>query len=115
MMKKPSFKTIILSILFAAISLTVITSYFSVNYVLGSYISDTETKTINNQLVMVKDKLVEDINSKIVLAENLNFSFTGVKAAKEKSGFHFIVKLVNDFAITSNGPEKDEAKLETLY
>jgi len=112
MMKKPSFKIIILSILFAAISLTVITSYFSVNYVLGRYISDTETKTINNQLVMVKDKLIEDINSKIVLAKNLNFSFTGVKAAKEKSGFHFIVKLVNGFAITSNGPENDEAKLK---
>jgi len=112
MFKKPSFKIIILSIFFIVISLTVVTSYFSVNYVIGDYINKSETQAINKQLNLVKDKLVEDINNKIILADNLNFSFTGVQKVKEKSGFHFVVKVVQDYIVTSSGPENNPDKIK---
>jgi methyl-accepting chemotaxis protein len=111
-MKNLPFKLKILGISFAMIALTVMTSYFSVNYVVGHYISTIDTQGIQNQLNLLKDKLAGEIDSRIVLAENLNIKMTGVPQAKQAAKFHFIAKVIQDMVITSEGPENDPAKIK---
>jgi methyl-accepting chemotaxis protein len=111
-MKQIPFKMKIISIFIIITSVTILTSYFSVKHYISNYIYENDTKNINNQISLVKDKLVEDINNKIILAENLNFSLVAIKTTKEKTGFHDIVKVVSDIVFTEEGSTNSQVEAQ---
>ena len=113
-MKKIPFKIKIIAIFIIITSVTILTSYFSVKYYISNYIYENDTKNINSQINLVKDKLVEDINNKIILAENLNFSLIAIKKTKEKTGFHKIVKVIDDIVFTEVGSLDNEVEAEAF-
>lgn len=102
-MNKVSFKVKIYMVFVTIISITIVTSYFSVNHYISNYIYNNDTKNINSQINMIKDKLVEDIKNKIILAENLNFSIATIKNTQEKTGFYNVIKIISNLAFTPNG------------
>ena len=53
-MKVMPFKTKIYVLFCSVIFITVLTSYFSVNYVVSHYIRDSQTASINQQIALVK-------------------------------------------------------------
>lgn len=108
------FKTKIYVLFCSVIFITVLTSYFSVNYVVSHYIRDSQTASINQQIALVKDKLIGDIHQKILLASNLNFGVTNVKKTLEETGFHNIVKVIGDMAFDSGGVIEDAARVNEL-
>ncbi|MGF1758822.1 methyl-accepting chemotaxis protein [Photobacterium sagamiensis] len=112
-MKQLSFKMNMIAIFIIIISITIVTSYFSVNHYISNYIYETDTKNIKAQVNLIKDKLVEDINNKIILTENLNFGLASIKGTKEKTGFHDIVKVVSDLAFTPEGSIDDKNKVQS--
>ena len=113
-MKVMPFKTKIYVLFCSVIFITVLTSYFSVNYVVSHYIRDSQTASINQQIALVKDKLIGDIHQKILLASNLNFGVTNVKKTLEETGFHNIVKVIGDMAFDSGGVIEDAARVNEL-
>ena len=113
-MKVMPFKTKIYVLFCSVIFMTVLTSYFSVNYVVSHYIRDSQTASINQQIALVKDKLIGDIHQKILLASNLNFGVTNVKKTLEETGFHNIVKVIGDMAFDSGGVIEDAARVNEL-
>ncbi|MEH6530156.1 MAG: methyl-accepting chemotaxis protein [Photobacterium frigidiphilum] len=98
-----SFKAKILATLITIIIATVLTSYFSINHYVSSYIIESDERNINAQLTLVRDKLAQDINTSVVLAENLKIGLTGLDTIKENSGFYSVVKVVSDLVITDKG------------
>ncbi|EGU45230.1 methyl-accepting chemotaxis protein, partial [Vibrio ichthyoenteri ATCC 700023] len=96
MNKTLPFKMKIIVIFITITAITILTSYFSARHHISNYIYQSDTQNINSQINLVKDKLVEDINNKIILAENLNFGLVAIKSTQEKTGFHNIVKVVRD-------------------
>ena len=113
-MKVMPFKTKIYVLFCSVIFITVLTSYFSVNYVVSHYIRDSQTASINQQIALVKDKLIGDIHQKILLASNLNFGVTNVKKTLEETGFHNIVKVIGDMAFDGSGVIEDAARVNEL-
>lgn len=113
-MKVMPFKTKIYVLFCSVIFITVLTSYFSVNYVVSHYIRDSQTASINQQIALVKDKLIGDIHQKILLASNLNFGVTNVKKTLEETGFHNIVKVIGDMAFDGGGVIEDAARVNEL-
>jgi methyl-accepting chemotaxis protein len=97
-MRVMPFKTKIYVLFCSVIFITVLTSYFS----------------INQQIALVKDKLIGDIHQKILLAANLNFGVTNVKKTLEETGFHNIVKVIGDMAFDGGGVIEDTARVNEL-
>ncbi|WP_152557099.1 methyl-accepting chemotaxis protein, partial [Photobacterium sanctipauli] len=106
---KTSFKIKIISILILILIVTVLTSFFSVNYFVSRYIFDSDAKNINAQITLVNEKLAEDINSKVVLAENLSLGLTGLDDIKQRSGFYAVTKVISDLVVTDQGRIDDES------
>jgi methyl-accepting chemotaxis protein len=113
-MRVMPFKTKIYVLFCSVIFITVLTSYFSVNYVVSRYIQASQTASINQQIALVKDKLIGDIHQKILLAANLNFGVTNVKKTLEETGFHNIVKVIGDMAFDGGGVIEDTARVNEL-
>ncbi|ANU38037.1 methyl-accepting chemotaxis protein [Vibrio scophthalmi] len=112
MKKALSFKMKIIAIFIVITSITILTSYFSARHHISNYIYQSDTQNINSQINLVKDKLVEDINNQIVLAENLNFGLIAVKSTQEKTGFYNIIKVVSDLVFTPQGSIDDPAEAQ---
>ncbi|RJX72965.1 methyl-accepting chemotaxis protein [Vibrio sinensis] len=112
MKKSLPFKMKIILIFIIITSITILTSYFSARHHISNYIYQSDTENINSQINLVKDKLVEDINNKIILAENLNFGLIAIKSTQEKTGFYNIVKVVSDLVFNPEGSidNPDEAQ-----
>ncbi|MFA0412195.1 methyl-accepting chemotaxis protein [Vibrio renipiscarius] len=103
MKKTLSFKMKLIAIFIIITSITILTSYLSSRHHISNYINESDTQNINSQISLVKDKLIEDINNKIILAENLNFGLTAINSTLEKTGFHNIIKVVSDLVFTPQG------------
>ncbi|MGF1702123.1 methyl-accepting chemotaxis protein [Photobacterium makurazakiensis] len=108
MASKISFKIKILSILILILIATVLTSFFSVNYYVSRYIFDSDAKNINAQISLVNDKLVEDFNNNVLLAENLSLSLTGLPEIKQRSGFYSVTKVISDIVVSDEGRIDDD-------
>ncbi|MDB1123687.1 methyl-accepting chemotaxis protein [Vibrio algarum] len=102
-MKKIPFKAKVLALLIAVIAVSVLTSFLSANYYISQYISQSDTKNIQSQLTLVKDKLVGDINNDVRLAKSSNFSIMEISSTLEATGFKNIVKLSYDLLFDRNG------------
>ena len=68
----------------------------------------SDTKNINAQLTLVKNALSKEIESQILLVENLNFGLSDIKATQEKTQVYKIIKVIIDLAFTDNGRIKDK-------
>ncbi|MDX1304373.1 methyl-accepting chemotaxis protein [Photobacterium sp.] len=112
-MKQLSFKMNIFSMFIAIILITIVTSYFSVNYYISNYIYKTDTTNIKSQVNLIKDNLIEDINNKIILTESLNFGLAAIKKTQEKTGFNNIVKVVSDLVFTPDGSVDDSNEAQS--
>ncbi|MCG6302924.1 methyl-accepting chemotaxis protein [Vibrio vulnificus] len=103
-----SFKNKIIALIIAIISLTIITSYFSANYFISRYIQDTDSKNITHNVDLIQRKLENELNSKLALANSLNFSMMDISETKESSGFDKIIKIVNGYAFDDTGNMSEE-------
>ncbi|MGF1695328.1 methyl-accepting chemotaxis protein [Vibrio lamellibrachiae] len=103
MNKTLPFKLKIIGIFIIITSITILTSYFSARHHISNYIYQSDTQNINSRINLAKDKLVDDINNKITLAENLNFGLIAIKSTQDKTGFHNIVKVVSDLVFNAQG------------
>ncbi|KGK16111.1 chemotaxis protein [Vibrio navarrensis] len=103
-----SFKNKIIALIIAIITLTIITSYFSVNYFISRYIEESDSKNITHNVDLIQRKIEAELNGKLSLANSLNFSMMDISETKESSGFDKIVKIVNGYAFDDTGNMSDE-------
>jgi methyl-accepting chemotaxis protein len=108
-MLKLSFKNKIIALIFAAISMTIIVSYFSVNYVISHYIYQSESQHIKHNINLLRGALEGRINIQLSLAQNLNFSVIEITKVQKESGFSKIVKVINDQAFDAKGAMNKDA------
>lgn len=109
-----SFKGKIYALFGFIIALAVSTSYLSVNYYISQYINDNSINNINHQLNLVRDKLSGDITNKVLLAENIDTSSSGLAELQEKSGFYRINKIIQGMVFTDTGTVTDPTITEPL-
>ncbi len=107
-MAQLSFKNKIIALIIAIISLTIITSYFSVNYFISDYIKQADSKNITHNIDLMQRKLENELNSKLALAQSLNFSMMDIGETKASSGFNKIIKIVNGYAFDDTGNMSEE-------
>ncbi|WP_269291214.1 methyl-accepting chemotaxis protein [Vibrio cholerae] len=107
-MAKLSFKNKIIALIIAIISLTIITSYFSVNYFISDYIKQADSQNITHNIDLMQRKLENELNSKLALAQSLNFSMMDIGETKASSGFNKIIKIVNGYAFDDTGNMSEE-------
>ncbi|MBH9738898.1 methyl-accepting chemotaxis protein [Vibrio navarrensis] len=103
-----SFKNKIIALIIAIITLTIVTSYFSVNYFISHYIEESDSKNITHNVDLIQRKIEAELNGKLSLANSLNFSMMDISETKESSGFDKIVKIVNGYAFDDTGNMSDE-------
>ncbi|PAS02539.1 methyl-accepting chemotaxis protein [Vibrio cholerae] len=103
-----SFKNKIIALIIAIISLTIITSYFSVNYFISDYIKQADSQNITHNIDLMQRKLENELNSKLALAQSLNFSMMDIGETKASSGFNKIIKIVNGYAFDDTGNMSEE-------
>jgi len=108
MMKKIPFKSKVLVLIIAIITFSVLTSYFSVNYYVSSYISTNDSSNIQSKLTLLKNKIISDINNDLKLAENLNFSLVRIKPTMAATGYSKIVKVAHGLVFDENGSIDDQ-------
>ena len=106
-MKNLSFKNKIITLIVSIITLTILVSYFSVNHFISGYIYQSDTKNITHNINLMQQKLTGELQSKVALAENLNFSMMDISETKERSGFIQVVKIVNGYAFDDSGNMED--------
>ncbi|EPH6095440.1 methyl-accepting chemotaxis protein [Vibrio cholerae] len=107
-MAQLSFKNKIIALIIAIISLTIITSYFSVNYFISDYIKQADSQNIAHNIDLMQRKLENELNSKLALAQSLNFSMMDIGETKASSGFNKIIKIVNGYAFDDTGNMSEE-------
>ncbi|AOY47151.1 TPA: methyl-accepting chemotaxis protein [Vibrio cholerae] len=107
-MAQLSFKNKIIALIIAIISLTIITSYFSVNYFISDYIKQADSQNITHNIDLMQRKLENELNSKLALAQSLNFSMMDIGETKASSGFNKIIKIVNGYAFNDTGNVSEE-------
>ncbi|EGR0680470.1 methyl-accepting chemotaxis protein [Vibrio cholerae] len=107
-MAQLSFKNKIIALIIAIISLTIITSYFSVNYFISDYIKQADSQNITHNIDLMQRKLENELNSKLALAQSLNFSMMDIGETKASSGFNKIIKVVNGYAFDDTGNMSEE-------
>lgn len=107
-MAQLSFKNKIIALIIAIISLTIITSYFSVNYFISDYIKQADSQNITHNIDLMQRKLENELNSKLALAQSLNFSMMDIGETKTSSGFNKIIKIVNGYAFDDTGNMSEE-------
>ncbi|WP_159650888.1 methyl-accepting chemotaxis protein [Vibrio atypicus] len=107
-MKNISFKNKIVVLIVTIIFITILSSYFSVNYFISNHIQRTDTQSITHSIDLIQQKLEKDLQSKLNLATSLNFSMMDISETKENSGFYRIVKIVNGYAFDDSGNMSDE-------
>ncbi|HAS3577832.1 TPA: methyl-accepting chemotaxis protein [Vibrio cholerae] len=107
-MAQLSFKNKIIALIIAIISLTIITSYFSVNYFISDYIKQADSQNITHNIDLMQRKLENELNSKLALAQSLNFSMMDIGETKASSGFNKIIKIVNGYAFDDTGNMNEE-------
>ncbi|MDP2574626.1 methyl-accepting chemotaxis protein [Vibrio penaeicida] len=108
-MKNLSFKNKIIALITIIVSITILTSYVSVNYFISQYINDSDTRNISHNIELVKKKLSTDLQRQVNLAKSLNFSMMDIAETKENSGFYKVVKIVNDYAFDDSGIMEEDA------
>ncbi len=113
-MKKISFKAKLIALVVTIISATVLTAYLTSNYVISDYIAKNDSKNIKAQLSLVTDKLVSDIQNKVILAQGLNFSITQIQEITDRTGFSNIMKMSFDLVFDKNGAIEDEALVQSF-
>lgn len=107
-MAQLSFKNKIIALIIVIISLTIITSYFSVNYFISDYIKQADSQNITHNIDLMQRKLENELNSKLALAQSLNFSMMDIGETKASSGFNKIIKIVNGYAFDDTGNMSEE-------
>lgn len=107
-MAQLSFKNKIIALIIAIISLTILTSYFSVNYFISDYIKQADSQNITHNIDLMQRKLENELNSKLALAQSLNFSMMDIGETKASSGFNKIIKIVNGYAFDDTGNMSEE-------
>jgi len=103
-----SFKNKIIALIVAIITLTIATSYFSVNHFISRYIQESDSQNITHNVDLVKKKIETELSNKLSLASSLNFSMMDIAEAKDNSGFAQVVKVVNGYAFDDTGNMSDE-------
>ncbi|EEX66436.1 methyl-accepting chemotaxis protein [Vibrio metoecus] len=107
-MTQLSFKNKIIALIITIISLTITTSYFSVNYFISRYIQNADSHNITHNIDLMQRKLENELNSKLALAQSLNFSMMDIGETKASSGFDKIIKIVNGYAFDDTGNMSEE-------
>lgn len=102
-MKNISFQAKVFLVVFSIFIGTIFTSYLSANHFISDYIYKKETQSINAQLNLVKDKLIDEMNYKVLLAESLQVNLISIAETLDRTGFDNIYKASYDLVFDKNG------------
>lgn len=103
-----SFKGKFLLLLISVVTITIATSYFSVNYFISRYIQTTDSDNISHNVDLLNKELSAEFKGKLALINSLNFSMMDIEDTKANTGFKQIVKIVNDYAFDATGNMDEE-------
>jgi len=107
-MNNLSFKGKFLLLLISVITITIATSFFSVNYFISRYIQTTDSDNISHNVELLNQELRADFKGKLALVNSLNFSMMDIEETKTNTGFKQIVKVVNEYAFDDTGSMDDD-------
>jgi len=113
-MKNISFRLKVFLVVIGIVVGTIFTSYLSANHFISEYIYQKETQSINAQLELVQDKLIDEINYKALLAESLTVNLVSIADTIEKTGFHNIYKVSYDLVFDKDGEVTDPTLTATI-
>ncbi len=99
--------------MFFIVSISILSSYTSVNYFISNYIHSLYNTNISHNIDLINKKISDDLQNKILLAENLNFGLMDISETKEKSGFYRIIQVSDGFAFSDADNLTEEQ--ENLY
>lgn len=109
---KKSFKNKILLSIVLTLSVTILISYISVNFVISDYIKQNESSNIKHSIKLVRNTIETELNEKIAFIKKLEYNVMGVTKAKESSNFDTVVKVSGDFVLNDT---RDLTEQEELY
>ena len=109
-MKTISLKYKNILLLFISIIATIITSYQSVQYVISEHIYNSFSDNVNANINRIHNEITTIMENKIKMIESVDFGIIGIKTTKEKLGFHRIVKVINNIALSDEGSMKNDEK-----
>ncbi|HAS6305659.1 TPA: methyl-accepting chemotaxis protein [Vibrio vulnificus] len=109
---KTSFKNKILLSIVLTLSVTILISYISVNFVISDYIKQNESSNIKHSIELIRNTIENDLNEKIAIIKKLEYNVMGVTKAKENSNFDTVVKVSGDFVLNDT---RDLTEQEELY
>ncbi|WP_076408216.1 methyl-accepting chemotaxis protein [Shewanella sp. UCD-KL12] len=102
-----SFKVKILSTLLLILIATVLTSFFSINYYISSYILERERQSMATNVSLIEAQVTDTLNRKIYLAKSLNLEQTSLTEAARTGDFFSIFRVMNSLVISDKGPVND--------
>ncbi|RKF17762.1 HAMP domain-containing protein [Alginatibacterium sediminis] len=92
-MKSIAFKTKIFAVITLLLVISIATSYLSVQYFVKQELSDSDTKNINEKIVLISNQIQSELDSTIRMASSLKISLSNIPSVVEETGFYSIVKV----------------------
>ncbi|GLS91363.1 methyl-accepting chemotaxis protein [Psychromonas marina] len=115
MTNQVGFQTKIYFTVAAVLFVTMLTSYFSVNYSVGNYIYESDASHISNNSTLLESNITSQIQAKIDLANNLSVGIIDIDLIEERSGFLHIYKVLNGIIFGAEGAVDDQHKSQRLF
>ncbi len=113
-MKSPSFKLKLYSIVVAIIFTTILTSYFSANRFIESYIETSGSSVVQEKLQILNQGVSEKLGFSFQQARSLDVSFINVKEIVTQTEFENITKVAANFVFDRSGIIDDSQKIQAL-
>ncbi|MGF1718448.1 methyl-accepting chemotaxis protein [Vibrio kyushuensis] len=107
-----SFRIKMYVLVMGIIAITIITSYLSANYFIGKSVHEMDSKNLDIQMSLIKDKIQGDIEQQISMAENLQFSLLDITRIVETTNFYDVVKVTMGISFSKDGAVDDEVRAE---
>ncbi|MCK6264208.1 methyl-accepting chemotaxis protein [Vibrio sp. ZSDE26] len=105
-----SFRIKMYVLVMGIIAITIITSYLSANYFIGKSVHEMDSKNLDVQMSLIKDKIQGDIEQQISMAENLQFSLLDITRIVETTNFYDVVKVTPGIAFSKDGAVENEER-----
>ena len=94
-MKAMAFKTKIYLVIFMMLSISLVTSFSSVQYFIRADLTQTDTANVQDKLVLISEKVRSDLDNTFILSKSLKVSLSNIESLIELTGFHSIVKVLS--------------------
>ncbi|RKF14571.1 methyl-accepting chemotaxis protein [Alginatibacterium sediminis] len=109
-----SFKGKVFGLFVLIVTLSVLTSYFATNYFVSAYVNDSTVKSIEAQMALIKGKVEGDVQSKILLASNIDTGSDSLDALQANTGFYKIYKIISGIVFTDEGTVSEGPLVDSM-